>query len=131
MITKKKKQEIQQALNSLDKDDLYSMLLFTLYKMRELPEYSVLSELSYVLDNNNLVKLISFFGGMTIRIPTLREMRLVTESLLLYEYVNLKGGNINEGLAVVCKKEFKQDEILEVYNKITEVVKNYDFERNA
>ena len=131
MITKKRKIEIQKSLNTLNKNDIYSMLLFTLYKMRELPEYSTLSELSYVLDNDNLVKLISYFGGTTIRIPTLREMRLLTESLVLYEYVNLNGGQLAEGLAVICKSEFKQDEILEVYTKICEVVKNFDFERLA
>jgi len=131
MVSKKRKSEIKQTLNSLNKDDLYSMLLFTLYQMRKSNEYSTLSELSYILDNDNLVKLISFYGGTTIRIPTLREMRLLTEGLLLYDFVNIEGGTLTEGLAVIGKSEFKSDELLDTYYKISEVVGNYDFERTA
>lgn len=131
MVSKKRKSEIKQTLNSLNKNDLYSMLLFTLYQMRKSNEYSTLSELSYILDNDNLVKLISFYGGTTIRIPTLREMRLLTDGLLLYDFVNIEGGTLTEGLAVIGKSEFKSDELLDTYYKISEVVSNYDFERTA
>ena len=129
MITKKRKQEIMESIAKLDKSDLYSMLLFTLYKMREIPEYSALSELSYILDNDNLTKLLAFYGGMTIRIPTLEELRLVTQALVLYQYVNIENGDLEEGLNVISNKEFKISDLLETYQKIVEVVRDYDFDR--
>ena len=66
MIRKKRKTEIREALNRLNKTDVYSMLLFIIYKMRELPEYSTLSELIYVLDNENFIKFLNYYGGKTI-----------------------------------------------------------------
>ena len=39
------KSNIIKALEELDKQDIYSLILFTLYKLKDVSEYSVLSEL--------------------------------------------------------------------------------------
>ena len=129
MVKKKRTTKIVEALNSLNKTDVYSLMLFTLYKMQDLPEYSTLSELCYILDGDNLTKFLSYYGGLTIKIPTLKEMRLILQTLLLYQYVNLEEGDFDEALKVVAD-EFSEDEIKKVYNKITEIVKEYDFKRD-
>ena len=129
-LSKKKKTKVQESLQTLNKTDVYSLLLFTLYKMHDIDEYSSLSELCYVLDNDNLIKLLSFYGGMTIRIPTLKEMRLMTQALLLFQYVNLEKGDFSEALETVCDNEFTETEMLEAYKKISDVVANYEFGRN-
>ena len=127
MIRKKRKTEIKEALNRLNKTDVYSMLLFIIYKMRELPEYSTLSELIYVMDKDNLVKFVSCFGGTTIKVPTLDELRLVTKAMLLYQYVNLDNGDLQEGLEVICDKDYKKEDLLEVYMNIVSIASNYEF----
>lgn len=129
MVKKKRTTKIVEALNSLNKTDVYSLMLFTLYKMQDLPEYSTLSELCYILDGDNLTKFLSYYGGLTIKVPTLKEMRLILQTLLLYQYVNLEEGDFDEALKVVAD-EFSEDEIKKVYNKITEIVKEYDFKRD-
>jgi hypothetical protein len=48
------------------------------------PDYMVLSELVYVLDKDNLLKLCEYFGGSTIKIPTIKELESIVYSLLLY-----------------------------------------------
>ena len=55
--------QVRTALDSLDKDDIYSLMLFALYKLRDMPEYLALSELCYVLDGSNLPKFLTYFGG--------------------------------------------------------------------
>ena len=129
-LSKKKKTKVQESLQTLNKTDVYSLLLFTLYKMHDIDEYSSLSELCYVLDNDNLIKLLSFYGGMTIKIPTLKEMRLMTQALLLFQYVNLEKGDFSEALETVCDNEFTETEMLDAYKKISDVVANYEFGRN-
>ena len=62
---------IKEELNQLKETDVYSMLLFVLYKMRGIEEYSILSELAYILDKKNLLNLCEYFGGLTIKIPTI------------------------------------------------------------
>ena len=83
-MEKKKKRvtRIVESLNALDKTDIYSLMLFTLYKIQDLPQYSTLSELCYILDSSNLVKFLSYYGGMTITIPKLKDLRLVQFPIL-------------------------------------------------
>lgn len=128
MVKKKRTTKIVEALNALNKTDIYSLMLFTLYKMRDIPKYSTLSELCYILDGENLSKFLSFYGGMTITVPTLEEMRLVLQALLLYQYVNLEHGDFEEALKVVSD-EFPADEIRKVYDKLIEIIRDYDFRR--
>ena len=88
MINKKRKSEITASLNNLSKEDTLSMLLFTLYKLKNEPKYSVLSELCYILDSDNLNKFLSYFGGTTIKVPTARELRLLVQAMVLYQHVD-------------------------------------------
>lgn len=128
-MTKKRTTKIVESLNALNKTDVYSLLLFSLYKMHDLPEYSTLSELCYILDGDNLSKFLSYFGGMTIKVPTLRDMRLLVQSLLLYQYVNIEEGDYNEAIKALVD-EFSEEELKTTYDKIVEVTKNYDFRRD-
>lgn len=121
--------KVTAALNSMNKDDIYSLMLFTLYKMRDIPDYLTLSELCYVIDGDNLSRFLSYFGGMTITIPTLKDMRLVLQGLMLYQYVNIEGGSFEDGLKATVGEEFSPDEIKEIYTKIVEVVSNYEFSK--
>ena len=130
MVNKKRKSEIKEALANLNKTDVYSLLLFTLYKLKDVPQYASLSELSYILDGDSLSKLISYYGGMTIKIPTLHEMKLLNQALLLYQYVNLEDGNLEETLASICNEEITQEELIPMYTKIVEVTANYEFRRD-
>ena len=44
-------------IDKLKDNDILSIAVFALYKMRELPEYSTLCELSYVVDKDSLLSL--------------------------------------------------------------------------
>ncbi len=131
MITKKRKQEVKASLNRLNKQDTTSMLMFALYKLKDNPNYSVLSELAYILDNDNMVKLLTYFGGMTIKIPTLREFRLFIQAMVLYYYVNIDKGSIEEALNSLSTAEFKKEELIEVYKTVSDVIENYEFGRTS
>jgi len=129
MAQQKRTTKIVESLNALNKTDVYSLLLFTLYKLKDTPEYSTLSELCYILEGDNLIKFLSYFGGMTIKIPTLRDMRLLLQGLLLYQNVNIEEGDYNEALKSAAD-EFSEEELQNIYEKIVEVTKNYDFRRD-
>lgn len=129
MMKKKRVTKIVESLNSLNKTDIYSLMLFTLFKMKDLPEYSTLSELSYILDGENLTKFLSYYGGLTIKVPTLEEMRLVLQALLLYQYVNIENGDFDEALTVVAD-EFPAEEVKKVYTSLCNVIQNYEFKRD-
>ena len=85
--------------------------------------------MAYILDGDSLSKFLTYFGGMTIKVPELRELRLVVQALLLYQYVNLEKGDFDDALKVLSD-EFTEQEIKNMYNKVVEVVENYEFHRD-
>ncbi len=129
-LTKKKKGLIYESLAQLNKKDTTSLLLFTLWKLKESPEYGALSELCYVLDGDNLSKFLSYYGGMTLKVPTLKEFRLLVQALQVFQFVNLDSTyTLDEAIAVAAGEEFSKEELAQAYLKIVEVTKEYEFNR--
>lgn len=117
---------IRDELNNLNEFDVWSLMLFTLYKIRDIPEYSSLSELAYILDRKNLVKLCEYFGGSTIKIPTLEDMECITYGMILYQLVDVEGKDIDtaiESLSFVDKDMIKK--IKSEYKKVRGVLTDY------
>lgn len=114
---------------SLLKDaDCYSLILFCLYKLMGVPEYSSLSELVYVLDRKNLLNLCEYFGGQTITIPTIDELETLTYSLLLYQYVNVDKKDYEEALDLIGYESKDLRRVKKFYVKLCEVLEKYDFQ---
>lgn len=114
-------------LKNLKSTDLYSLMLFALYKLANVPEYSALSELIYFMDKNSFLNLCEFFGGCTIKIPTIHELEMLTQSLLLYQYVNIDGMNYNEAIGMMGVDTTEMREVKTNYNKLCEILKKYNF----
>lgn len=117
---------IKNKLAGLKEADLYSVILFALAKLRDIPEYSSLSELCYILDKKSLVKLCQIFGGLTITIPSLDELEIISYALLLYEYVDVNGIELEEALKVITSPTLSIKQLKDTYYKIKELLKNYD-----
>lgn len=123
------RKEVREKLESLKMTDVYSMILFALFKVKDVPEYSTLSELAYLLDQKSLFNLLDFYGGMTIRIPTTKEFKTILDALLLYEFVNLEHIEFNQALKLLEVENYKLSDIKSCYYKIVEVLDKYDFQR--
>ena len=98
------KGNIIKALEELDKKDIYSLILFCLYKLKNNPNYSTLSELIYVLDNENFIKFINYYGGQTITIPTITDLNNILTSLLALEDLENNDSNLD---AILKKLDVK------------------------
>ena len=118
---------IKQNLDNLKSADIYSMILFALYKLIDIPEYSALSELAYVLDRKNLVNLCEYFGGITIKIPTIDELTELTDALLLYQYVKIDKRDYDEAVNEIGYKSSSLRTLKKNYNKICDILDNYTF----
>lgn len=123
-----KKSNIIKSLNILSQKDVYSLMLFVLYCLNETDEYSTLSELAYAMDKESLLNVLSLFGGMTIRIPTTSELMTVTEALTVYERCDLSGMTLEDAINDTITPDVNIKELTKAYEKVVEVMKNYDFE---
>ena len=112
---------IRDEVNNLNTPDIYSLMFFVLYKSTDIKEYSSLSQLAFILDKDSLLKLCEFYGGLTIKIPTINELETILKGLLLYQQVHLENKNIDD---IIDKYD---KESIEYYKQIKEILKDYSF----
>lgn len=125
-----KNNQIKQSLNELSYTDIYSLILFAIYKLDDDPKYSTLSELVYTMDKDSLFNFLECFGGLTIKVPTVKELMVVINALLLYQDVNVEGVPFNDAIKNVNLKEYHLKDIKDAYEKICNVLSQYSFKRN-
>ena len=117
---------IKQKLDTMTSDDVYTLLLFVLYKLEDDPDYMVLSRLIYLFDKTTLLKLCEIFGGTTITIPKISDIEDVVCALNLYNNVDIKHMDKDteidklKGGYISCKK------IVSIYDKMKEVLSDYN-----
>ena len=118
---------IQTNIENLKETDFYSLILFTLFKLTDTPEYSSISQLAYVLDKNNLLNLCTFFGGQTIKIPTLHELESLVYALLLYQSVKIDGMSYEDALNLIGHESDELREVKKNYKNLCNVMSKYSF----
>ena len=117
---------IRNELNKLHEVDIWSLMLFVLYNFQQVPEYSAISELAYILDKKNLLKLCEYFGGTTLKVPTIQELETVLYAMLLYNYIDREGKNEKEAISLLnMEDKSKLDSVLEYYKSLQQVMKDY------
>ena len=106
-------------------------MLFILFKVQDIPEYAVTSELCYLLDGANMTRLLTYFAGRTVTFPTEAEMATVTNALLMYQYINIDGETFvaaQNKLGDLSKRE--KDKVTELYTQLLPIMKQNNNERS-
>ena len=116
---------IKKNLMTLKDVDLYSLSMFALYKLIDIPEYSTISELPYILDKNNMLKLCEYFGGRTIRVPTIEELHSLMNLLLLYQYVNIDKMEYSQAVKLIGYDSKELRKVKTIYTKLCKILDNY------
>lgn len=106
-------------------------MLFILFKVQDIPEYAVASELCYLLDGANMTRLLTYFAGKTVTFPTESEMAIVTNALLMYQYINIDGETFTAAQNKLEKLTAKEKErVTELYVQILPIMKQYNIDRS-
>lgn len=117
---------IKRDTVELKEKDIYSLILFAMFKLKDVPEYSSVSELAYVLDQDNLLKLCEVFGGQTISIPTIDDMQEMVYALLMYQYVDIQHMDYTDAIESLQRKKCDFRKIKSAYLTLKKVLDNYD-----
>lgn len=117
---------IKEELQKLHEPDIWSLLLFVLFKIKDVPEYSGISELAYILDRKNLLKLCEYFGGTTITIPTIEELETLVYGLLLYQYINIESISEEDAIVMISRDGLNIKNVRTAYSKIKDTLQNYE-----
>ena len=117
---------ISKNIKKLNTTDIYSLILFVLYKIKEIPGYSTLSELAYVLDKKNFLSLIEYFGGKTITIPTMEELEILIYCLVVYNGVNFENKDYEKMLKELPVESHMLKQIRAMYADVQEILSEYE-----
>ena len=117
------KQQIISDINKFKEEDIYSAMLYALYKLSNNKTYSTLSELIYILDKDNFLNLCSVLGGCTITIPTLEQLGNLTRALLVYQYTTVNNMPFIEACNL-AGVENEDKEVVKLYKTIVEILEN-------
>ena len=117
---------IKKDLTILKDVDIYSLSMFALYKLTDVPEYSAISEMSYILDRENMLKFCEYFGGTTIKVPTVEELHSIMALLLLYQYVNIEGMDYQDAIRLIGYESKDLRKVKSIYTKLCRILENYD-----
>ena len=117
---------VKERLSELTETDVYSMILFALYKISDNPKYTTLSELTYVLDRKNLIRFLECFGGLTIKVPTVEELTIMTDALLLYELTHLEDYTLEDALKEIDTEGISLKSLKVAYVSICDILSKYD-----
>ena len=116
---------IKTNVQKLREKDLYSLIMYAIYKCTGEPRYSTLSELIYTLDRESLLKFCAVFGGTTIKVPTIDELKIFANGLLVYDLVS-KGSTVSAAWSATgLDSKYKKD-VLKAYSTILDVMKDYE-----
>ena len=118
---------INSNLKSLKETDRWSFILFSLFKLTEIPEYSALSELCYVLDKDNMLRFFEIFGGTTLKVPTISDLETMIYGLMLYEYVHTDHLTFDEAINNLPEDVQKNRAVKSAYLSIKNTLENYRF----
>lgn len=116
---------IGDEISSLKDKEIYSLLLFVLFKLREDKEYSTLSELAYILEKNDFLNICEYFGGLTIKIPTIDELKNLIRLLVLYQTIKIEGKSLEESIKLLGYRSNKK--IIDDYSRIESILEKYQF----
>ena len=118
---------IKDELKKLNETDTYSLSLFLLYNLTKIPEYCTLSELPYLIDKKDLLTLCSYYGGMTIKIPTLEELQGMMKALLVYQESSSSNNKPLSEIASIFGYNVNDSSFMKIYKKLSEVLNKYEF----
>ena len=123
--------KIKEKLLTFKDIDIWSLILFSLYKIKDIPEFSTISELAYILDKDNMLKLCEYFGGLNIRIPTIDELEDLVYALVLYQHVNIDKMAYDDAIKLIGEKSSNLRNIKFNYLKVCEILDKYDFDKRS
>jgi len=73
----------------LNKTDTYSFLLSAIYAAEVNPEYMLLADLLYALDEKSFKNVITLFEGQTLAIPTIEKITSMLTAMMIYTYCDI------------------------------------------
>lgn len=122
---------VSKDMEVLKSKDIDSLVMFALYQIKDIPEYSTLSRMAYLADRNSFLNICEYFGGMTVKIPTVQEVEEVTQALLLYQFIDVDGLDMKDAISKLSLKGNDIRKLKSNYVRLKGVLNKYDIHSSS
>lgn len=112
----------REEFRKLKSTDVYATLFFILYMIGKIPEYSTLVDMIYMFDKKTVLKLCEYFGGETIKIPTIKQLMKALRILSLYESIDIDNIPYEEAI----KKHHSDKDEIKGYMQLKKLMEEYE-----
>lgn len=116
-----------KVLSKFSEADTYALICSYLYEYKNLPQYSIISELAYILDSKSFINLIKYFDGQTIKLPTKEEFQVAIRTLLLLQYFEIEGKPWKDSLQLAGFDTSDGRAALLHLNKLKSAIEKYNY----
>ena len=116
---------VKTEFNNLSEQDIWSLLLFAMFNMKNDEKYSCISELAFIFDKTTLFKFCEYFGGTTIKVPTISQLELLLKALLLYKYLDIDNIEYDDAIKKLDLHTYTVRDVKDCYYSIKDVLSNY------
>ena len=106
---------------------IYSARLFLLGKYQVIFKCPTKTQKNF--KNFPFIKFINYYGGKTIKVPTINDLSILIHALMVFERLNNTNVDIDTILKELAISKKEKKEILESIQIIQETLANYDFKR--
>lgn len=121
------KQTPSEILSNLSDQDAYAVICSFLHDLSNEPQYSLLSELCYILDKESLKRLLKYFSGRTIKIPTQEEVSDAIQIIMLFQLHEIEHKPWKDALEAVGFTTSEGKKAHNKLNKFREIIEKYNF----
>lgn len=118
--------QVAKDLKKLKSKDIINILLYGLYKLTGVAEYSAISELAYTLDKDSLFNLCATFGGCTIKVPTLAELKTVSKALLIIDLMTTEEMSFLDACDAAEVDVMEREDVVSLYNVLADILETYE-----
>ena len=120
-------ENVNEIISKLQKKDIYAVICSFLYDLKDVPEYSTLSELCYLLDTESFLHLINYCSGQTITIPTKQEFSDLVQVLLLFQFYEIEKRPWKDAVKLAGFSSSKGKAAKNKLDKLKQTIKQYNF----
>lgn len=118
--------------NFFDKENKKNIsdLLYLLYKISKNSDYAVIANFILLFDYKDIITLLNYYQGETIKIPKKYELYNLIDALLLYNNIDSNYKDLDEAITLITKKsDIAKKSIIKTFNQFVIIKQSEENER--
>lgn len=115
----------------LEKEDTLSLAMTMLYFISKDNHYETTGKLSLLLDQRSFLNFIKYYGGKTIKVPTLEQLSEMIKYVLIYQYHYIESLEWDESIkqsGLILKSPDEKEKVIKKIEGFDMYLRKYNYD---